>query len=155
MMKKNYTSNLGGFYHYLAFLLLLVLRPALAQDAVLIKDINTTLSNLTSYPENFVDVNGVLYFMADDGTNGYELWKSDGTAAGTMLVKDINPGTNSSNPSYLTAVNGTLFFAADDGINGAELWKSDGTLAGTVMVSDVNPGTGPGPAERTVTVCSA
>ena len=43
-------------------------------------------------------MNGTLFFSANDGTNGNELWKSDGTAAGTVLVKDINPGGNASDP---------------------------------------------------------
>ncbi len=67
--------------------------------------------------------NGTLFFSASDGSNGGELWKSDGTAAGTMLVKDINPSGNSS-PASLTNVNGELFFRADDGSNGVELWRS-------------------------------
>ena len=106
------------------------------------------------HPSNLTNVNGTLFFAANDGTNGRELWKSDGTAAGTALVKDIYPGTsryydywggyrdypNSSYPSNLTNVNGTLFFTANDGTNGRELWKSDGTAAGTVLVKDINPG---------------
>ena len=44
-------------------------------------------------PVRLTNVNGTLFFAADDGTNGKELWKSDGTAAGTVMVKDINPGT--------------------------------------------------------------
>jgi ELWxxDGT repeat protein len=61
--------------------------------------------------------------QANDGTNGYELWKSDGTSAGTVLVKDINPGTNNSFPNSFINLNNTLYFAADDGTNGKELWS--------------------------------
>ena len=56
--------------------------------------------------------------------DGRELWQSDGTAAGTALVKDINPGTYSPGPSYLTAVGGTLFFTAFDYDHGRELWRT-------------------------------
>src|SRR5262249_27563073 len=92
------------------------------------------------YGGDLTNVNGTLFFTASDGSHGQELWKSDGTAAGTVLVKDINPGSNGSNPTSLTNVNGTLFFTANDGSHGQELWKSDGTAAGTVMVKDINPG---------------
>jgi len=97
-------------------------------------------SPASSFPSGFTNVNGTLFFTAGDDTTGYELWKSDGTEAGTVLVKDINPGGDSSFPSDLTNVNGTLFFEAGDGTAGSELWKSDGTEAGTVLVKDIYPG---------------
>ena len=68
--------------------------------------------------------------------NGKELWKSDGTASGTVMVKDIHSGPN---PMYLTAVGDTLYFRAYDATHDYELWKSDGTASGTVMVKDINP----------------
>src|SRR5262245_63895371 len=97
-------------------------------------------SGASSNPRSFVDESGIALFVANDGNVGYELWKSDGTSAGTMLVKDIRPGVDGSTPRYLTNVNGTLYFRANDGTTGDELWKSDGTPAGTVLVEDIRPG---------------
>ncbi len=53
--------------------------------------------------------------------HGVELWRSDGTAAATALVKDIRPGAFGSHPRYLTAFRGRVYFSADDGATGAEL----------------------------------
>jgi ELWxxDGT repeat protein len=47
---------------------------------------------VSSYPGDLTDVNGTVFFAANDGLHGYELWRSDGTAAGTQMVLDINPG---------------------------------------------------------------
>ena len=109
-----------------------------SETTALVKDIRSGSSG--SSPDGLVDVNGTLFFAANDGTKGNELWKSDGTTAGTVLVKDINPGSSGSNLMDLTDVNGTLFFGANDGTSGLELWKSDGTEAGTVMVKDIRSG---------------
>jgi ELWxxDGT repeat protein len=95
-----------------------------------------------SAPAQLTNVGGTLFFTADDGVNGRELWKSDGTAAGTVPVADIAPGPGSSDPTQLTAMGDVLFFAADDGVNGRELWRSDGTAAGTGLVADLVPGVG-------------
>ena len=85
---------------------------------------------------------GYAYFTSDDPVLGRELWRTDGTVAGTRLVKDINSGIAGSNPKEMTAVNGKLYFAADDGAHGREVWTSDGTAAGTTLVTDVQPAGG-------------
>lgn len=89
-------------------------------------------------------VAGKLIFGSYTDATGYEVWKSDGTPAGTTLLKDIYPGPESSDAfsftSSTTPVNGKLLFSADDGIHGRELWESDGTTAGTYMVKNIGQG---------------
>jgi len=89
---------------------------------------------------SFAVFDDMVYFRADDGSQGAELWKTDGTCAGTTLVKDINPGAGSSLPTNHTNLGGVLYFTANDGVNGFELWKTDGTSAGTVLANDIRPG---------------
>ncbi|QGJ71482.1 Hypothetical protein PBC10988_31870 [Planctomycetales bacterium 10988] len=93
-----------------------------------------------SRPEQLTNVNGTLFFTANNGTSGTELWMSDGTEAGTQLVRDIKSGSDSSGPDNLTNVNGTLCFTANDGSSGTEVWMSDGTEAGTQLVRDIKSG---------------
>jgi ELWxxDGT repeat protein len=95
-----------------------------------------------AYYGRLTNFNGTLFFPKYDSTNGYELWKTDGTAGGTVLVKDICPGVGSSLPANFVVVNGTLFFTANDGASGVELWKTDGTTAGTILVKDIRSGSG-------------
>lgn len=78
------------------------------------------------------------FFAASNETAGEELWVTDGTAAGTKMVKDINPGSGSSDINWLTRFNDKVVFAANNGENGMELWISDGTEDGTYMVKDIH-----------------
>ncbi|HWB28774.1 MAG TPA: ELWxxDGT repeat protein [Chitinophagaceae bacterium] len=87
-------------------------------------------------------INNKLYFSGTNTAGGTELWVTDGTDAGTSIVKDINPGAASSHPDNFNVINNVIYFSADDGTHGNELWKSDGTAGGTVMVKDINPGAG-------------
>ncbi len=93
-----------------------------------------------SFEFEMVTAGETVFFMWNDSEHGTELWKSDGTADGTGLVKDIRPGALGSQPHALTSGGGRLYFVASDGLHGAELWTSDGTEAGTVMVQDIAPG---------------
>src|SRR5437764_858223 len=114
-------------------------------SVTLLKDIHPGSGSWASMPAQTVDLDGPafftvygeVYFVADDKVHGYELWKTDGTAGGTGLVRDVFTGPGTSGAGNLTNVNGTLFFVADAGAGGYELWKSDGTEAGTVRVKDI------------------
>ncbi len=81
-------------------------------------------------PARLTNVNGTLFFVL-----GNELYKSDGTNAGTVPVRSF-----SAPPSALANMNGTLYLSATGDAGGVELWKSDGTAAGTIQVGDINPG---------------
>ncbi len=92
-------------------------------------------------PSNVKDVDGTLYFTQSDGVHGSELWKSNGTDAGTVMIKDINPGdnTSNSNPYDFVKMGSWIYFVALDGTHGFELWKTDGLVGGTTeMVKDIN-----------------
>jgi ELWxxDGT repeat protein len=114
----------------------------------LLKDINTgggsSFPGSTGSQTTSAVVNGTLLFPAIASGDGEELWRTDGTAPGTVLVKSINPSSTGSSARHLTAFNGVVLFAANDGVSGTELWKSDGTAVGTVLVKDVLPGAASG-----------
>ena len=79
-----------------------------------------------------------LFFPAGSAGHGIELWVSDGSAAGTQMVKNIGYGAIGSLPSNLASDGTRLFFSAIDTVHGRELWVSNGTAAGTHMVLDIN-----------------
>ncbi|NRA52282.1 MAG: hypothetical protein HRU12_24400, partial [Phaeodactylibacter sp.] len=115
---------------------------ASASSATLVATINAAAN---SSIDNLTAVGSTLFFSADDGINGVELWKSDGTGSGTIIVENINP-TGSSNPNHLYTFSGALYFAADDGTNGVEIWKSSGAFdaVNTSLFADINGVAGEG-----------
>ena len=77
------------------------------------------------------EFDGVAYFFANNGINGMELWKSDGTEAGTVMVYT----RSNLKILYPTSVGNILYFTfTDQSGNTSELWKSDGTTAGTMLL---------------------
>ncbi|HYO54879.1 ELWxxDGT repeat protein [Archangium sp.] len=105
---------------------------------VLVKDLAPGRGS--AYPDELTDVNGTLFFQTFIGLET-GLWKSDGTAAGTVKVLSSELQLES-RPSFrdMTALGGTLFFGYNLHQTDTELWKSDGTAVGTVMVKDIRPG---------------
>jgi ELWxxDGT repeat protein len=80
-----------------------------------------------------------LLFVANDGVHGLELWRTDGSALGTSMVADLEPGYRSSHPSFLTGAGGLVFFLARTEAHGASLWRTDGTEKGTYKISPNSP----------------
>lgn len=91
----------------------------------------------------FAEGAGALFFVALDKEHGAELWKTNGTAAGTVRVRDIRPGPASSRIGTIASAGDRVFLSADDGEHGVELWTSDGNVSGgsgTRLVADVAEG---------------
>jgi len=112
----------------------------------MVKDIRPGSSDC--FTSNYIDgaiMGNYLYFFANNGVNGNELWRSDGTNGGTTLVKDIYPGATESvdsynEPSSFTVFKNNGYFLANNGTSGRELWKTDGTTGGTVLLKDIYSG---------------
>ncbi len=102
----------------------------------LVRNINPAAGE--RYPGDLTNIGGTLYFSAIDGTNGAELWKSNGTSTGTVRVRNIGParqrlraGSNERQRHVVTSCQRRH--------DGSELWKSDGTSTGTVLLRNINP----------------
>ena len=101
-------------------------------SAELLLDVNTAPGD--ALPSPMIEFKGALYASAD-GPHGQEIYRSDGTEAGSVLLKDIRPGAESSIPRDFRIAGDYLYFTAGDGYVGRELWRTDGTEAGTVQLT--------------------
>ncbi|MBI1320384.1 MAG: hypothetical protein GC168_15765, partial [Candidatus Hydrogenedens sp.] len=90
--------------------------------------------------ENALAASGRLYFEAEDGVTGVELYVTDGTIEGTRILGDINPGAGDANPGVPVAHDGMLYFAADHCAYGRELWGLALPDGAPALIADLNPG---------------
>jgi ELWxxDGT repeat protein len=133
-MKKNYLK--------LVSLAVFCLGASTATNAQkLFKDLVPGMSGsyaAGSYPQGFTNVKGTMYFYGNEGspTSAFDLFKTDGTAAGTVVVKSaIIPYTTFGSPiNYFSDFNGTVVFATNTNNVGFQLWKTDGTSSGTAAI---------------------
>jgi ELWxxDGT repeat protein len=86
------------------------------------------------------DVDQTVFFSANDGINGHELWVSDGTKTGTTMVANLNPGIEGSHPSHLVMYNNKLYFSATDGTWGHELYVHTPGASTITRVKDICDG---------------
>jgi ELWxxDGT repeat protein len=120
-----------------AILLFILTSLSLSAQISLVKDVNTTPASQREINDysNYACGCGDYVFFPALSSKGSELWRTDGSEAGTFILKDINPGVSSGLLSPLFCNNsGSLFFTANDGVHGWQLWSSNGTSAGTKMV---------------------
>ncbi len=149
--QKKVTLVASGKYDLLANLgRRVLLTDFLADHVIAFDSADLSLTQLSGYRRPVVDVlhrehaaavvKGVAYFPAEDADGDRELWRSDGTQAGTSRVKNIR-ASSSSYPAYFTAGTSRFYFTADDGTNGYEIWTSDGTSSGTIRLTNHGTGT--------------
>ncbi len=125
--------SIGRRFLLLGLLVAVTATSAPAQPASQVKDLRPGASG--SFPSPVVVMGGVGYFSASDGVNGRELWRTDGTSAGTYQVADIHPGPASSSPTDLVAAGDVLFFLASDGGVYPRLYGTNGLPGGTWVAS--------------------
>jgi len=107
------------------------------EGTFLVKDVNP---DTTSWPNELTDVDGTLFFTAENPEHGRLLWVSDGTEEGTHCVTDNSVYSLNDYPVKLYNFNGRLMFWMNDGIHGMELWSTNGDEDSTYMVTDLYEG---------------
>jgi ELWxxDGT repeat protein len=105
-----------------------------AENTEQVKEINELSTHV-----QFTEYDGKTYFKGPDNNNGDELWVTDGTNAGTIMLAEINSDGDGC-LNILGVFNDKLYFMGDDGTHGRELWVTDGTESGTQLFLDINEG---------------
>lgn len=126
----SFLTNLNGILYFRNFSMSPVGYKLMKSDGTVIGTVD--VSGLGNIGLSIASMGNSLY-LGGENSFDFEPYKSDGTAGGTVLLKDVNAGATGSNPQFLTKVNSTMCFVANDGINDNQIWKTDGTPGGTVM----------------------
>lgn len=148
MLPKRHRCALLGVFSISAVLTAVLYAAGSAIRPVqLVVDLNTRPVSRDSDPQfALCDVGPYKLLFADDKVHGRELWRTDGTAAGTILLADTEPDPRVG--ATLLCIgkssSGVLYYEGRTEATGIELWRTDGTPAGTHVVRDINPGTGHG-----------
>ncbi len=141
-----YDARVPAVIGLLITAILIALSPSTAGATVrLVKDIAPAVDRAGGGgPATMATLGNRTLFVQDDVEHGFELWITDGTPAGTRLLKDIAPGESPSGISAISVSGTTAYFRANDATHGRELWATDGTTEGTRLVKDIRPGPGDG-----------
>ena len=95
----------------------------------------------SSDPRDLVTYRSRIFFSADDGVHGRELWRSSTTGSSVVLTKDVAPGLSSGMVAgTLVSTDARLYFAGWTATSGHEPWFSNGETAGTNMIADLRAG---------------
>jgi ELWxxDGT repeat protein len=105
--------------------------------------VDTTTNALTilatgsgaSYGSTIAVMDRFILYLSGNANNGLQLWRSDGTLAGTAMVMNMGPGVQTSQLGQdimMTRVGARAIFQSENAQNGPQLWSSDGTAQGTV-----------------------
>ncbi len=124
-------------------------------EPILVGDLHEGAASST--PRYMTAIGSSIFFRADDGEFGLEIWRSDPPydIDHTYRLTDINPGVGSAWPEYLTVLDGILFFQANDGNHGKELWKLEPPYYQAQMVADIQYGSGSSTPSELVTIGNA
>lgn len=114
-----------------------------ANQSFLLKNVNAQDFG-NSDPKEFNQINGIVYFSANDGLRGRELWQYTIASAQSSILVDLYNGAAWSDPKNMTVINNRLYFTATDGFTGVEVWVYDPATVSLVVAADIYEGNGSG-----------